>query len=79
MLDLTSGGSRGSKPVKANCQQSKTNPAAIERTIEAETSISRKKSVMADVIVSSKHLEEFVRASLAALSLARLGPLRFRW
>lgn len=79
MVDFTSGGSRGSKPVKANCQQSKTNPVAIERTIKGETSTSRQKSVMADVIVSSKHLEEVARAFLAPLSLARLGPLRCRW
>jgi hypothetical protein len=76
MLDFTSGGSRGSKPMKANCQQSNTKPAANDRTIKGENSTSRKKSVMADVIVNSKHLEEVVRASLAPLSLARLGPLR---
>jgi hypothetical protein len=79
MLDFTSGGSRGSKPVKANCQQSNTKPVAIDKTIKGVTSISRKKSVMADVIVSSKDLEEVGRASVAALSLPRLDPLQCRW
>lgn len=74
MLDFTSGGSRASKPVKANRQQSNTNPVAIDTTTKGETSTSRKNSVMPDVIVSSKHLEEVVRASLAPLLLAR--PLR---
>jgi hypothetical protein len=56
MLDLTSGGSRGSKPAKSNPQQSNGNPTTIENTIKGKASKSRTKSMMVDTIVARSAL-----------------------